>query len=192
MVRWIRRHCPPGHRIRNSSPDCLRPSTLPLGSVIYRALGKWILLYVAFCTIMAISRQKETRSRDNALLLSNDFNGSLWCTVMLPYTAHCTLQAFGQFGALYICTISLTNIPPDRDSSFAPQPDRMGHRDRLILWQSIGQRVKFTRTRDPGQMSEQCRATVYHAGPTIKQHCVSASWRWSVARKKREPDPMLA
>ena len=30
---------------------------------------KWILVYVAFCTIMAISRQKEARSRYYALLL---------------------------------------------------------------------------------------------------------------------------
>ena len=38
-----------------------------------------------FCTIMAISPQKEARSQDYALLLSNDFKSSLWCIV--PYAA---------------------------------------------------------------------------------------------------------
>ena len=31
-------------------------------------MSEWLLLYVAFCTIMAISRQKEARRRDYALL----------------------------------------------------------------------------------------------------------------------------
>ena len=41
---------------------------------------------------MVISRQKETRSRDYPLLLSNDFNLSLCCTP----------QAFKQFKALHL------------------------------------------------------------------------------------------
>ena len=54
-----------------------------------------ILFYVAFCTIMAISRQKEARSRDYVLLLLNDES---W----VPYSAqyhrqHCILQAFEQY-----------------------------------------------------------------------------------------------
>ena len=36
------------------------------------------MLYLAFWTIMAISRRKKARSRDYALLVSNDFNGSLY------------------------------------------------------------------------------------------------------------------
>ena len=40
--------------------------------------GEWLLFYVvAFCTIMAISRQTEAQSRDYVLLLSNYINGSL-------------------------------------------------------------------------------------------------------------------
>ena len=38
---------------------------------------EWTSLYVAICTIMAKSRQKEAESRDWALFLSYDFMGSL-------------------------------------------------------------------------------------------------------------------
>ena len=60
----------------------------------------WLLFYVAFCTIMEISRQKEARSRDYALLLFR-------MTLRVLYSAqyhrqHCTLHAFEQFGALYM------------------------------------------------------------------------------------------
>ena len=44
-------------------------------------MSEQILVFIAFCTITAISRQKEAWSRDFVLLLSNDFKGSLWCTV---------------------------------------------------------------------------------------------------------------
>ena len=49
---------------------------------------------------MAISRQKEARSRDYALLV-------FWMTSRVLYSAqyhrqHCTLHAFEQFGALYM------------------------------------------------------------------------------------------
>ena len=61
---------------------------------------EWILFYVAFCTIMVISRQKETRSRDYALLL---FRMTLTVLYSAQYhRQHCTLQAFQQFGALYM------------------------------------------------------------------------------------------
>ena len=60
----------------------------------------WILLYVDSCTITAISRQKETRSRDYALL-------SFRMTSRLLYSGqyhrqHCVLHAFEQFGELYM------------------------------------------------------------------------------------------
>ena len=69
-------------------------------NVIYYMIYIWILLYVAFCTIMAISRQKEARSRDYALHLFR-------MTSMVLYSAqyhrqHCKLHAFEQFGALYM------------------------------------------------------------------------------------------
>ena len=81
------------------------------------------LLNVAFCTFMAISRQKEARSRDYALLVSND-QGSIYIVTAhsrpLNSLGHCT------------CTTSMTNIRPDRDSNpvplcFESQPDRMSH-----------------------------------------------------------------
>ena len=58
-----------------------------------------ILLYVAFCTIMAISRQKEARSQTMPYSYRMDSR--------VPYSAqyhrqHCILQAFKQFGALYM------------------------------------------------------------------------------------------
>ena len=59
-----------------------------------------ILLYVAFCTIMAISRQKEARSRDYALLLFRVNSRVLHSA--LYHREHCTLHAFEQFGALYM------------------------------------------------------------------------------------------
>ena len=59
-----------------------------------------IAFYVAFCTILAISRQKEARSRDYALLLFR-------MTSRVIYSARyhrqqCTLHVFEQFGALYM------------------------------------------------------------------------------------------
>ena len=48
---------------------------------------------------MWISRQKEAWSLDYAVLLLNDFNSSLLCTI--DSTAYSS-QAFGQFGALYM------------------------------------------------------------------------------------------
>ena len=54
---------------------------------------------IDFCTIMAISRQKEVRSQEYEILLSSDFK--------VHYSAQyhrqqCTLQAFEQFGALHM------------------------------------------------------------------------------------------
>ena len=66
--------------------------------------SEWILLYVAFCIIMAISRQKEeARSRDYPLLL---FRKVLYNA---PYHRHhCRLQAFEQFGALFVTSVTET------------------------------------------------------------------------------------
>ena len=78
-----------------------------------------------FLHIEAISRQKEARSRVYALLISNDSQCHRQnCTHMsLNSLEHC------------ICTITMTNIPPDRDSnlvppSYKPQTIRKSHRDR--------------------------------------------------------------
>ena len=56
---------------KKSSIKQWRINSLRIRSSAHRIFGAhiWILLYVAFCTIMAISRQKEARSRDYALLL---------------------------------------------------------------------------------------------------------------------------
>ena len=56
---------------------------------------------------MAISRQKEARSREEALLLSNDFKGSLWYMVQ-----HCTFHTFEQIGALLYAQPLMTNVRP--------------------------------------------------------------------------------
>ena len=61
---------------------------------------------------MAISGQMKARSRDYALLLSNDSDGSS----SQDHRQHCTLQAFEQFGALY------KHNPDDKHST---QPRRL-------------------------------------------------------------------
>ena len=64
-------------------------------------VSEWVnIFYVAFCTIMAIARQKEVRSLDYALRL-------LRMTSMVLYIAQyhrqrCTLHAVEQFGAVYM------------------------------------------------------------------------------------------
>ena len=59
-----------------------------------------ILIYVAFCTIMAISRQTKARSRDYALLLFRMTSRVLYSAQY--HRHHCTLQTFGKFGPLYM------------------------------------------------------------------------------------------
>ena len=83
-----------------------------------------ILLYVAFCTIMAISQQKETGSRDCSLLLSNDFQGFFIVHSTIDTTAHSR-----PFNSLKhcICTTSMTNIRPSRDSNPVPLEFRTTH-----------------------------------------------------------------
>ena len=86
-----------------------------------------------FLQIEAISRQKEARSRDYALLLFQMTSRVLYSaqyhrqnsvhSMLLNSLEHC------------ICTTTMTNILPDRDSSlrppgYEPQPIRMSHRGR--------------------------------------------------------------
>ena len=91
--------------------------------------SEWIFHYVAICIIMAVSRQKESLSRDYALLLSNDLR--------LYYSAQYHRKHARRLNSLEHCisTTSMTNIRPYRDSnwvslSFEPLPDWMSHRDR--------------------------------------------------------------
>ena len=85
----------------------------------------WILLYVAFCTIIEISRQKEARNREYALLLSNDFKELIYSVQY--HRHHCTLQAFEQFRALYL------NNPDDK------YPTRPGFEPSTSqFWATIG------------------------------------------------------
>ena len=92
----------------------------------WRWLSEWALLYLAFCTIMAISRQKESRSQ---LRL---------CPSLIEWQhhrQHCIFQAFEPFEH-YIYTTVMTRIRLGQydyispDMSFQLQPDRMSHRDR--------------------------------------------------------------
>ena len=89
------------------------------------------MLYVAFCTIMEISQQKESRSRDYAL-----FRITLRVLYSAQYyTQHCTLQAFEQFGTLYMHNHD-DKYPADRDLNlvppgYKPQSIGMSHRAGL-------------------------------------------------------------
>ena len=58
-----------------------------------------ILLHGAYCTIMAISRQNEARSRDYALLFFLMTSKVHYSTQY--HMQHCTLPAFEQSGGLY-------------------------------------------------------------------------------------------
>ena len=59
-----------------------------------------ISIYVAFSTIMAISRQNEARSREYALLLLRVASKVLYSSQY--HRQNCILQAFEQFGELYM------------------------------------------------------------------------------------------
>ena len=92
-------------------------------------LSELILLYVAFCTIMGISRQKEARRRDYAPLL---FRMTLIVHSTIGSTVHSMpLNKLEH----YICTPTITNIRPNRASNLAPpgykpQSIQMSHRRR--------------------------------------------------------------
>ena len=62
--------------------------------------SEWILRCVAFRAIKEISRQKEALSRDYTLLLFRMTSRALYSAQY--HRQHCTLQAFEQFGALYM------------------------------------------------------------------------------------------
>ena len=82
-------------RFALSLAPCIQTETIVDQGIIAHqsfCLQQRILLYVVFCTLMVISRQREAWSRNYALPLSNDFNRR----------QHCQLQAFEQFGALYM------------------------------------------------------------------------------------------
>ena len=82
----------------------------------------WILLYVASCTIMAISRQKEAQSRDYALLLFRMTSRVIW-----PSTIGSTVHSMPLNSLEHcICTATMTNIRIDRDSKLVPtnEPSR--------------------------------------------------------------------
>ena len=88
----------------------------------------WILLYVAFCTIIAISRQKEARSRTLPY--------SYRMTSRVLYRAqyhkqHCTLQAFEQFGTLYMH--HLVDKQPTQ-SGFVPSTYKFRATTGPIVW----------------------------------------------------------
>ena len=78
-----------------------------LFSLVAHRVYIWILLHVAFCTIMAISRQKETRSRDysyfewlQGFFIVHSTIGSTVHSMPLNSLVHC------------ICTTTMTNIRP--------------------------------------------------------------------------------
>ena len=95
-------------------------------------LNIWILLYVAFYTIMTISRQKEARSRDYALLLFQMTSRVL--SSAQYHRQHCKLHPFEQFGALYMHNHD--DKYPSRTgfesgtTRLQAQPIRMSHRGR--------------------------------------------------------------
>ena len=95
---------------------------------------EWILLNVAFCTIMEKSRQKEAQLRDCGLLLSNDLK---WFFIV-----HSTIDSTIHSRPLYsfahcICTTSTTNILPGRDLD--PLPLSFEWRGIEVL---TGQKIK--------------------------------------------------
>ena len=60
-------------------------------------LMEWILFYVAICTIIAMSRQKEAWSRDYVPL-----SFRMTSIFHIVHRQHYTLHSFEQFGALYM------------------------------------------------------------------------------------------
>ena len=90
--------------------------------------------YLAFCTIMAILRQKKARSRNYALLLFQ-------MTSRVLYSAQYHRQHSMPLLSLEhcICTTTMTNIRPDRDSNlsylgYKPQSIRISHRGRAMIY----------------------------------------------------------
>ena len=100
--------------------------------VALATFSEGILHHVAFCTIIAISRQKESRSRDYALLLFRMKSRVLYSACY--HRQHCTRQAFEQVVSLYMHNHgdkhpawSVMNLVPPR---YKAQSIRMRHRGR--------------------------------------------------------------
>ena len=148
------------HRIRNSSPGGLRPSTLPLGhggshnTDFHTWMGKKHFCFFQtaetgnqtrnsgvkgsganhYPRAPALSRQKEARSLPmpysyfkwiQGFFIVQSTTGSTIHSMPLNSLEHC------------ICTTTMTNFQPDRDSNlvppgYKPQSIRMSHRGRLI------------------------------------------------------------
>ena len=68
-----------------ASTTMAQPNPTLLQDLVFAGVNQWILLHVAICTIMAISRMTSR------VLYSAQY-----------HRQHCTLQAFEQFGALYM------------------------------------------------------------------------------------------
>ena len=105
---------------------------------------EWILLYVAFCTIMEISRQKEARSRVympysyfkwlQGFFIVHSTIGSTVHSMPLNSLEHC------------ICTTTMTNIHPARDSNLVPpgyKPQQIWMRNRGRLYKPWKQKGFF-------------------------------------------------
>ena len=99
--------------------------------------SEWISLYVAFSTIMAISRQKETRSLDYALLLFR-------ITSMVLYSAQYHRQLYTLHAGLWTVWITVyaqprwqisgpTGIRTLGPPGYKPQSIRMSHRTGIGL-----------------------------------------------------------
>ena len=94
-------------------------------------INEWILLHDTSCTIMAISRQKEARRRDYALLLIRMTSRFFFSAQY--HKQHSTLQAFEQFGALYIYAQPQWQISgPTR--GFEPGTSRLHPQSIIFRW----------------------------------------------------------
>ena len=72
------------------------------------------MLYVACCTNMAVLRQKEARSREYALLLSNSFKDLFIVQSTIDSTTQYTLQVFEHFEAVYMHKLRWQTYDPAR------------------------------------------------------------------------------
>ena len=102
---------------------------------------------------MAISRQKEARSRNFALLLFRMTSRVLYSAQY--HRLHYTLQAFEHFGTLYMHNHD-DRYPPARDSNLVPpvyksQSIRVSHQSRPARWRclSVTAMLKVPGKKDP-------------------------------------------
>ena len=163
----------PGHlrsilgRILKHSPNWTLTRTKDHLSLPSEWVSQWILLYVALCTIMAISRQKAAWSRNYCPTLIEWLQGFFKVHSTINTTSHSHSRPLSSLEHC-ICTTLMSNIRPGRDSnpvhlSFKPQPDRMSHRGWPIA----------KRTQDSHHRLVQCWASVADGGPTLDRHWVN-------------------